>query len=65
MWVREGTSGVEGRTGHRNGYKPRELRTRVGTLSLLVKGLLNVFAKYQRNEKALVLGWRRSAVPAR
>ncbi len=26
----------EGRTGHRNGYKPRELRTRVGTLSLLV-----------------------------
>lgn len=26
----------EGRMGHRNGYKPRELRTRVGTLSLLV-----------------------------
>jgi transposase-like protein len=24
------------RTGHRNGYKPRTLRTRVGTLSLLV-----------------------------
>jgi len=26
----------EGRTGHRNGYKPRTLRTRVGTLNLLV-----------------------------
>src|SRR3712207_6817215 len=24
------------RTGHRNGYKPRTLRTRVGTLNLLV-----------------------------
>src|SRR3712207_4335792 len=27
---------VEGRTGRRNGYKPRALRTRVGTLNLLV-----------------------------
>jgi Transposase, Mutator family len=27
---------VEGRTGQRNGYKPRALRTRVGTLNLLV-----------------------------
>ena len=26
----------EGRTGHRNGHKPRTLRTRVGTLNLLV-----------------------------
>jgi putative transposase len=25
----------EGRTGHRNGHKPRTLRTRVGTLNLL------------------------------
>lgn len=51
----------EGRTGHRNGYKPRELRTRVGTLSLLVpqdrEGMFStqLFARYQRNEKALVL----------
>ena len=27
---------VEKRKGHRNGYKPRMLRTRVGTLNLLV-----------------------------
>jgi putative transposase len=26
---------VEGRTGHRDGHKPRTLRTRVGTLNLL------------------------------
>lgn len=51
----------EGRTGHRNGYKPRELRTRVGTLSLLVpqdrEGTFStqLFGRYQRNEKALVL----------
>lgn len=51
----------EGRTGHRNGYKPRELRTRVGTLELLVpqdrEGTFStqLFARYQRNEKALVL----------
>ncbi len=51
----------EGRTGHRNGYKPRELRTRVGTLQLLVpqdrEGTFStqLFARYQRNEKALAL----------
>jgi putative transposase len=51
----------EGRTGHRNGHKPRTLRTRVGTLSLLVpqdrEGTFStrLFARYQRNEKALVL----------
>jgi len=51
----------EGRTGHRNGYKPRTLRTRVGTLNLLVpqdrEGTFStrLFARYQRNEKALVL----------
>jgi putative transposase len=27
---------TEARKGHRNGYKPRALRTRVGTLNLLV-----------------------------
>src|SRR5919199_1835211 len=49
------------RTGQRNGYKPRALRTRVGTLNLLVpqdrEGTFSTrfFARYQRNEKALVL----------
>ena len=52
---------VEGRTGHRNGHKPRALRTRVGTLNLLVpqdrEGTFStrLFSRYQRNEKALVL----------
>jgi putative transposase len=49
------------RTGQRNGYKPRSLRTRVGTLNLLVpqdrEGTFStkLFSRYQRNEKALVL----------
>jgi putative transposase len=49
------------RVGHRNGYKPRALRTGVGTLNLLVpqdrEGTFStrLFARYQRNEKALVL----------
>jgi transposase-like protein len=52
---------AEGRTGHRNGHKPRTLRRRVGTLDLLVpqdrEGTFSprLFARYQRNEKALVL----------
>ncbi len=47
--------------GHRNGYKPRTLRTRVGTINLLVPQdreenfSTRIFARYQRNEKALVL----------
>jgi transposase-like protein len=51
----------ESRTGQRNGYKPRTLRTRVGTLNLLVPQdregsfCTSLFARYQRNEKALVL----------
>jgi putative transposase len=51
----------EGRTGQRNGRKPRTLRTRVGTLNLLVpqdrEGTFStrLFSRYQRNEKALVL----------
>jgi putative transposase len=50
-----------GRKGHRNGYKPRALRTRVGTLNLLVpqdrEGTFStrLFSRYQRNEKALCL----------
>src|SRR5665811_513287 len=49
------------RKGHRNGYKPRTLRTRVGTLNLLVPQdregnfSTNLFGRYQRSEKALVL----------
>ena len=52
---------TEKRAGQRNGYKPRTLRTRVGTLNLLVpqdrEGTFStrLFARYQRNEKALVL----------
>ncbi len=52
---------TEARTGHRNGYKPRTLHTRVGTLTLLVpqdrEGTFStaLFARYQRSEKALVL----------
>jgi transposase-like protein len=52
---------AEQRTGHRNGYKPRMLRTRVGTLNLLVPkdrdgGFQTcLFERYQRSEKALVL----------
>jgi putative transposase len=52
---------TERRTGHRNGHKPRTLRTRVGTLNLLVpqdrEGTFStrLFSRYQRNEKALVL----------
>jgi putative transposase len=47
--------------GYRNGYKPRQLNTRVGTLTLHVPqdrdGTFStqLFARYQRNEKALVL----------
>jgi putative transposase len=52
---------TEDRKGHRNGYKPRTLKTRVGKLDLLVpqdrEGTFStrLFARYQRNEKALVL----------
>jgi len=49
------------RTGYRNGYKPRTLYTRVGTLELMVpkdrEGLFQteLFERYQRSEKALML----------
>lgn len=49
------------RKGYRNGYKPRQLNTRVGTLMLQLPqdrdGTFStqLFARYQRNEKALVL----------
>jgi len=49
-----------GRSGYRNGYKPREMATRVGTLELRVPqdrdGTFSteLFARYQRSEQALV-----------
>jgi len=52
---------TDARKGYRNGHKPRTLRTRVGTLNLLVpqdrEGTFStrLFARYQRNEKALCL----------
>ena len=52
---------VDERKGHRNGYKPRMLRTRVGTLNLLIpkdregRFQTGLFERYQRSEKALVL----------
>jgi len=51
----------EQRQGYRNGYKPRQLTTRVGTLTLLVPQVRDgqfsteLFARYQRSEQALVL----------
>jgi putative transposase len=50
----------EGRTGYRNGHKPRSLTTRVGTLELRVPQdrdgtfSTDLFARYQRSEQALV-----------
>ncbi len=51
---------TEGRLGYRSGYYPRKLITRVGTLELRVpqdrqgRFSTEVFARYQRSEKALV-----------
>jgi len=52
---------TEERRGYRNGYKPRQLKTRVGTLELLVpkdregRFRTELFERYQRSEKALLL----------
>lgn len=52
---------TEQRQGYRNGYKPRQLTTRVGTLALRVPQVregqfsTELFARYQRSEQALVL----------
>lgn len=49
------------RRGYRNGYKPRQLQTRVGTLELLVPQdrdgtfSTDLFARYQRSEQVLAL----------
>ncbi len=51
----------EERQGYRNGYKPRQLTTRVGTLHLRVPQVregtfsTELFARYQRSEQALIL----------
>jgi len=48
------------RSGVRNGYKPRTLKTRVGTLNLAIPQdrdgnfCPKLFSRYQRSEKALV-----------
>jgi len=51
-----------GRRGHRNGYKPRSLKTRVGELALQVPQARGVepyspmlFAKWERSERALLV----------
>jgi len=49
------------RVAYRNGYRPRQLYTRVGPLTLLVPQMRDgqfsteIFARYQRSEQALVL----------
>ena len=51
---------TEERQGYRNGYKPRQLTTRVGTLHLRVPQVRDgafsseLFERYQRSEQALV-----------
>ncbi len=51
---------TSGRRGHRNGYKPRQLNTRVGKLFLSIPqdrdGSFNteLFERYQRSEQALI-----------
>ena len=53
---------TEDRRGHRNGYKPRSLKTRVGELALQVPQARGcepyspmLFAKWQRTERALLV----------
>jgi len=57
------------RQGYRNGYKPRQLTTRVGRLELALpqdrEGRFHseLFARYQRSEKALLLALQQSYLP--
>ena len=54
---------TEGRNGYRSGYKPRQMRGRLGSLELLVPQVrgssvpfrTEMFERYQRSEKALLL----------
>jgi len=51
---------TESRHGHRNGYKPRQLNTRVGKLFLSIPQTRDgsfsteLFERYQRSEQALI-----------
>lgn len=51
---------TEDRRGHRNGYKPRQLKTRVGRLQLSISQTRDgsfsteLFERYQRSEQALI-----------
>ena len=53
---------TQGREGYRNGYRPRQLYTRVGPLTLQVPQTrdgsfsTDIFKRYQRHEQAFVLG---------
>jgi len=53
---------IASRNGYRNGYKPRMLNTRLGTMELMVpkdrdgRFQTELFDRYQRSEKALMLG---------
>jgi putative transposase len=59
---------TEERQGYRNGYKSRQLTTRVGTLALRVPQVRDgsftpeLFARYQRSEQALVCTLREMVV---
>jgi putative transposase len=52
---------TQDRKGYRNGYKPRTLTTRLGRMDLLIpkdregRFQTELFERYQRNEKALML----------
>ncbi len=53
---------TSGRRGHRNGYKPRTIKTRVGELALQVPQVRacepyhpSMFGKWQRSERALLV----------
>jgi transposase-like protein len=51
---------TKGRRGHRNGYKPRQLNTRLGKLFLSIPQTRDgsfsteLFERYQRSEQALI-----------
>lgn len=57
---------IQTRQGYRNGYYPRDLFTRVGQLTLRVprdpegRFSTDIFERYQRSEKALVLALQES-----
>ena len=58
-----------GRQGYRNGYRARQLYTRIGTLTLRVPQIRDgsfsteIFKRYQRHEQAFVLGLMEMYLP--